>query len=123
MVVQKAIDNLKDRPKDERKVVAGGIAILVIAVLLVAWAILFFKRIQSGTQTVNLDSGAQNEFNPAATRQAQQEINNLGPTNSTEDLMQIRNDAAANQLQGQQQLQTPQGEGGTDQFSQPTTNY
>lgn len=119
MVVQKTIDNLKDRPKDERTTVAGGIAIMVVVVLLAAWAILFFKRIQAGTQDVNLDFGAQNEFNPTATRQAQQSIEQSNGQ-SAEDLSNIRNDAAANQLQGQQQVQTQQSAGGTDQFGQPS---
>jgi len=119
VVVQKTINNLKDRPKDERKTVAGGIAILVVVVLLAAWAILFFKRIQAGTQNVNLDFGAQNEFNSSATKQAQQAIEQTNGQ-SAEDLSTIRNDAAANQLQGQQQVQTQQNAGGTDQFGQPT---
>ena len=102
--MQKTIDNLKDRPKDERKVVAGGIAIFVISVLLIAWAIFFFKRIQSGQQQVNLDSGAQNEFNPTGTQQAQQ-ARNQSNGQTPEDLYNIRNDAAAQQAGGQQQLQ------------------
>jgi len=119
VVVQKAIDNLKDRPKDERKTVAGGIAIMVVVVLLAAWAILFFKRIQAGSQTINLDSGAQSDFNPTATKQAQQAIEQSNGQ-TPEDLYNIRYDAAANQLQGQQQVEVQQTSGGTDQFGQPT---
>jgi len=120
MVVQKTINNLKDRPKDERKAVAGGIAIFVISVLLIAWAIFFFKRIQSGQQQVNLDSGAQNEFNPTGTQQAQREIEQQNGQ-TPEDLYNIRNDAAAQQVGGQQQLQIQQVGGNTDQFGNPTT--
>ncbi len=122
MVVQKTIGNLKDRPKDERKVVAGGIAIFVISVLLIAWAILFFRRIQSGQLQVNLDSGAQNEFNPTATQQAQQQINQSNGQ-TPEDLYNIRNDAAAQQAGGQQQLQIQQVGQGTDQFGNKTSTY
>lgn len=46
MVLQKAINNLKGRPRHERKVVAGAIAIATIAVLFLGWAILFFHEIQ-----------------------------------------------------------------------------
>ncbi len=120
MVVQKAIDNLKDRPKDERKVVAGGIAITVVVVLLIAWTILFFKRIQSGSQNLNLDSGAQAEFNPTATMQAQEAIKQSSGQ-APDDLYNLRNDAAAQQLQGQQQTQVqPSSGGATDQFGQPS---
>lgn len=100
MVVQKTIDNLKDRPKDERKVVAGGIAITVIVVLLIGWAILFFKRIQSGSQEVNFESGVQDEFNFSSTRDAQSAIENQGG----EDLSGLRDDAAATKLRGEQEI-------------------
>ncbi len=50
MVVQRTINNLKERPKDERKAVASFIAIGLIVILLIAWAIVFFRRIQSGVQ-------------------------------------------------------------------------
>lgn len=46
MVVQKAIDNLKERPKDERTTVAGGVAIAVVIALLVGWGFLFLRKIQ-----------------------------------------------------------------------------
>lgn len=121
MVVQKAVDDLKERPHDERKAVAGGIAIFVIVILLGAWAMLFFKRIQSGAQQVSLDSGAQNEFNPAGTIQAQQEIKDFNTMTNRDELYQIRNDSAANQV-GVQQLQIQQVGVGIDQFGN-STNY
>jgi hypothetical protein len=119
-MVQQTINNLKERPKDERKAVASGIAITVVVVLLAAWLILFFKRIQSGSQQVNLDFGAQNEFNPTAVRQAQDAIQQQNGQ-TPEDLYNIRNDAAANQLQGQQQTSVQQIGAGTDQFGNPTS--
>lgn len=122
MVVQKTIDNLKDRPKDERKVVAGGIAITVIIVLLFAWAVLFLRNIQNGTQSVNLDFGAQNEFNPSTVIQAQQQIQTQGQTGNADDLTRIRDDAAASQVQSSQQFQTQQTSGqGTDGFGNPSS--
>lgn len=111
MALDKAVDNLKERPKDERKVVAGGIAITVVVVLLAAWAILFFKRIQAGTQEINFDSGAQGEFNFSATREAQQAIENW---QGGEDLSGLRDDAAAARLRGEQQIYLDQL--GGDQF-------
>jgi hypothetical protein len=124
VVVQKTINDLKERPKDERKVVAGGVAIFVIVVLLGAWSILFFKRIQSGAQQVNLDSGAQDAFNPTATQQAQQAIQQQqSGTVNVNDLYQIRANAAANQVETQQQMQVQQVSGGTDQFGNPASSY
>jgi hypothetical protein len=122
MVVQKTIDNLKDRPKDERKVVAGGVAIAVIAILLIGWAVLFLRNIQNGTQQVSFDAGAQNEFNPSNVTEAQQQIKLQNQNGNTDDLYRIRDDAAAQQVQGSQQFQTQQTQGGTDAFGNPT-NY
>lgn len=112
--MQQTIDNLKDRPKDERKVIAGGIAITVVVVLLVAWGVMFFKGIQTGSQEVNFDSGAQEEFNFSATREAQEQIQ-VYDAQSAEDLSRLRDDAAAAQLRGEQEINL--GDlGGGDQF-------
>jgi len=119
-MVQQTINNLKERPKDERKTVAGGIAIMVIVVLMAAWMILFFKKIQSGSQQVNLDFGAQNEFNPSAVQQAQKTIQNSNGQ-TPDDLYNIRNDAAASQIQDQQQTTRQQQTGGTDAFGKPSS--
>ncbi len=120
MVLQKTVDNLKERSKDERQVVAGGIAVTIIVILFVGWAVLFFKRIQAGSQQVNFDSGAQEEFNFSATRDAQRAIQNYD-AQSSEDLFRLRDDAAASQLRGEQHIylqeigSSGQG-GGSNQF-------
>lgn len=121
MVVQKTINNLKERPKDERKVVAGGIAITVVVVLLLGWAVMFFKRIQSGSQKVNLDSGAQDQFNFTTTKQAQQAIQQQAQNPDQGDLYQLRNDAAANQVGTQQQMDVQQIGTQKDAFGNTTT--
>jgi len=123
MVVQKTIDSLKGRPKDERKAVAGGIAVFVIIVLLLAWGILFFKRIQSGAQRIQLDFGAQNEFNFSGVRAAQEEIAEQNASGFIEDLTRLRDDAAGKALQGQQQTQIQQYSGATDAFGNPASGY
>jgi preprotein translocase subunit SecF len=114
MVVQKAISNLKQGPKEDKVAVASGIAITVVIVLLVAWGILFFKSIQRGSQSVNLSGGAQDEFNFSNVRDAQQKLQEAY-SNTTEELRQIREDAAAGQMQFQQQtdMQETQGDEAT----------
>ncbi len=58
MVVQRTIDNLKERPKHERKAVASWIAIGLIVILLIGWAIVFFSRIRSAAQDSNIQDQA-----------------------------------------------------------------
>lgn len=120
MVVQNAINNLKGRPKDERTAVAGGVAIAVAAILFFGWIIYFFHKIQSGAIAPTLDSGAQDEFNPAGVQAAQQVLQQEY-TSSTNDLIQLRNDAAAQQVQTQQQTQVQEYPSGTDQFGLPNS--
>ena len=116
MVVQKAINNLKQGPKDDKVAVASGIAISVVVVLLAAWAIFFFRNIQKNSEQLNLSGGAQDEFNFSSVKDAQEQLKQQF-SNSTQDLEQLRNDAVSNQIQVQQQtgVQETQG-GGPDQF-------
>ena len=74
MVLQKAVDNLKDRPHDEKKAVAGGIAITLVVVLLIGWGFLFLRKIQKGTAIPTLQSGAipTDQFDTTLLKQAQQ---------------------------------------------------
>ena len=121
MVVQKTIDNLKERPQDERKVVAGGIAIALVVILLIGWTVLFFKRISNGSQQGNFESGAQEEFNFTSVKEAQQQIEQLqGYT--AEELSRIRDEAAARQLQGELQ-QPAKPDDGSDAFQPPQSSY
>ncbi len=48
MVVQKTINNLKERPKDEKTVVATGGAVFVVIILLIGWGLWFAHNIRTG---------------------------------------------------------------------------
>jgi hypothetical protein len=95
MVLQKAVDNLKERPKEDKKVVAGSIAIMVIAVLFFGWAILFLKKIQSGDQQLEFSSGPQDEFLSESVRAAQQDLENM--LSNTNELERIRDESTSRQ--------------------------
>lgn len=58
MVVQDKIDSLKEKPHEEKRAVAGGIAVAVVVVLLVGWAFIFLRNIQKGTDIPTLQGGA-----------------------------------------------------------------
>ncbi len=116
MVVQKAIDNLKSGPKDDKVAVASGVAISVVVVLMAAWAIFFFRNIQKNSQQLNLSGGAQDEFNFSSVKEAQEKLKKEY-SNTADEFLQLRNDAASSQMQFQQQTNVPQTQGsGADQF-------
>ena len=48
MVLQRTIENLRERPKDERRAVALGISIAVMVVLFIGWAGFFFNEVNVG---------------------------------------------------------------------------
>lgn len=115
MVLQKAVDNLKDKPKDDRKAVAGGIAVAVVAVLFFGWAFLFLKKLQN-TSIQGFDEGAQSEFNFSSVRDAQRELleNYSGQSANDAELRAIRDQAAANQYP---QPATAESQEASDPFS------
>lgn len=47
MVFQQTIENLRERPHDERRAVAGGIAIGVVVILFLGWAFIFLHDLNS----------------------------------------------------------------------------
>lgn len=45
MVIKRTIENLKERPHEERRAVASMIAFSVVGILLLVWAITFLFRL------------------------------------------------------------------------------
>lgn len=115
MVVQKAFNNLKDGPKEDKVAVASGIAISVVVVLLAAWAIYFFHTIQQNKNQLKLGGGVQDQFNFQGVTEAQQQLQaQFG--SPTQDYQNIRAEAAQGN-NGQMQVQEMQVQGTqTDQF-------
>ena len=123
MVVQKAINNLKDGPKDDKVAVASGIAIYVVVVLLAAWAIFFFRGIQKNANQLNLSGGAQDEFNFSSVKEAQEKLKQEY-SNTADEFLQLRNEAASQEMQFQQQTGVQQTQGsGADQFGNQNSTY
>lgn len=93
MVVQKTFNNLKAGPKEDKVAVASGIAISVVVVLLGAWAIYFFHNVARNSQSLNLSSGAQDQFNFQNVTEAQQQLQqDFG--SQTQDLQDVQAQSA-----------------------------
>ena len=120
MVIQKTLNNLKERPTEDKTVIAGSIAVAVVSVLLIAWVIVFFKRIQSGAQQVQLGGGIQDQFDFTSVKEAQQQLQQVY-YDTTDELRQVRDAAASQQVQTvpESVAPPPQDTGATDQFSVP----
>ena len=117
MALDKAVDSLKKGSKEDKVAIASGISITVVVMLLVGWAILFFHKIQNGTQQVQLSGGVQDQFNFTSVKEAQQQLQDTY-NNVNQDLQDLRNQAVSN---GQSAQPTPQpAEDSTDQFTNPT---
>lgn len=106
-MVQQALSNLKQGPKEDKVAVAGGIAVSVVVVLLVVWAVFFLRGLRNGGEQLDFSSGAQDQFNASNVREAQRQIQeNLTTTN---ELLEIRARASGGgtvqQETAQQQVQ------------------
>lgn len=92
MVLQKAVNHLRNRPKEERRAAALGIAILIVAILSIGWAIMFFKRIQSSSiRTESIGTSVNGSFNFSAIKESQQQLlNGYGnPSNPTSQSAEV----------------------------------
>lgn len=121
MALQKSIDNLKQRPKDERTAVASGIAIAVAAILFIGWLIYFIHKIQSGAITPSFDSSGADAFNPQSAQDAQAALQ-AEQNASNQDLLQLRDQIQSQQQGSVQQTSVQQNQSGTDQFGLPNSN-
>ena len=59
--MQSAIDKLKEKPKEQKTAVAGGIATAVVAILLIGWGFFYLKKVLS-EQPVDEYTGSPYDF-------------------------------------------------------------
>ncbi|MDP2649008.1 MAG: hypothetical protein U1D26_03485 [Patescibacteria group bacterium] len=118
MALPKAVDDLKkDGSKEDKVAVAGGIAVSVVVVLLVAWAIFFFRSVSHNSQNLQLGGGVQDEFNFSSVRQAQEALQQQLYNPNASDLQSARQESSAPAVMQAAPMQT-QGEQ-SDQFGTP----
>ena len=123
MVVKKTIDTLKERPDEEKKAVASGVAIGFVVILLIAWGFFFVRKVQN-SGALNLSGGAQDEFNFTSVKEAQQQLKQ-NYASTSEEFRQIRDSAVTNSIKNGQSSQQVDESGQTTQFGAPQdgSNY
>ena len=99
MVVQRTIDNLKDKPHEEKKVVAGGIAILVVMILLVGWGFIFLRKIQRAGDVPTFQGAGipEDQLNAQFLSGTQEQLNQYYQS-AQDQLREIREDSAAREV-------------------------
>jgi hypothetical protein len=116
MVLQNAVDNVKDKPHEEKKAVATSIAVGVVVVLLVGWGFLFLRKIQRGSlPTLEGSAVPQDQIDAAFVRETQQQINQFYQS-SQDQLREIRDTAAQNEADTGYTSESVEVRGGADQF-------
>lgn len=113
--MDKTVNTLKERSQDERKVVAGGVAALVVAVLFVGWAFLFFKKIQKGATLDSFGTTQQAEFDFSTVRDAQDQISTEYQS-AIDELQRIRESSISTQGSSENSLDTSGSGGYEDPF-------
>ncbi|MCR4326025.1 MAG: hypothetical protein NUV59_04500 [Patescibacteria group bacterium] len=122
MVLPKAVDDLKkDGSKEDKVAVAGGIAVSVVVVLLVAWAIFFFRSVSRDSQDLQLGGGAQDEFNFSSVRQAQEALRQQLSNPNASDLESARQESSEPAVMQAAPMQTSGQQ--ADQFGTPASGY
>lgn len=92
MVVQKTINNLKERPKDEKTAVATGAAVFVVAVLLFFWGLWFVQKAKRGGQFNTYIGTKQESFLAPSVRNAEKALEDTIRPNA--DLLRELRDAS-----------------------------
>ena len=94
MALQQKLSDLKDRPHDDKKAVASGIAIFVVIVLIVGWGFLFLRKVRT-TSLPSLENGTvptdQFDFNLIRDTERNQAI-----YDPEQDIRDLRESAAEN---------------------------
>ena len=92
MVVQKTLDNLKERPKDEKTAVATGISVVVVAILLIGWGFWFVSNLKRGGEFNTFIGSTQEQYLPQHLQGANEKLQDLlQPT--TDSLRELRDRA------------------------------
>ena len=84
--MKRILANLRERPEDERKTVAAGVALATVGILFVGWGYSFVQGLGSGTSVVAQNPAGQPSANTAAVQTSQQPAQAGTSTNPSDSL-------------------------------------
>jgi hypothetical protein len=98
MVVEKTLNNLREKPHNEKTAVAGGIAVAVVIILLVGWGFFFLRKVQrESVRTLEGTAVPSDQFNLDLIRDTERQLSEMYE-NSAEELRGLRDNAADNEI-------------------------
>ena len=93
MAIKDKVDDLKGRPNEDKKVVAGGVAITIMIILFLTWGFFFIKKLQHNNQNLQFGGTAQDEFNFSNIKQAQADL--MKGSNRQDELKEARQESGS----------------------------
>lgn len=95
--MQQVVEDLKGRPNDEKKAVAGSVAIFVVTILFIGWGFFFFKKIAGGGEVAIPFGGVRQDVIQGATLQRAGEDFMKSYNDATADMKAIRDQGVSDQ--------------------------
>ena len=84
--MRKIVERLRERPEDERKTVAAGVALATVGILFVGWGFSFVQGLGNGSSVVAQQQGTEAEANTASVQTSQQPVQAATSTNPNDSL-------------------------------------
>jgi len=99
--VKEKIDTFKKRPESERTAVAGGLAVGIMVVLLLAWGFVFFKKLARGAP-IETEWGPRTDVVDFTNLKEASDSFSDSYYSATDELRRIRDEAAQTQVEAEQ---------------------
>ena len=113
--MKETVQNLKDRPKEDRVAVAGGMAIMVMVLILVVWGYIFLQKLAHGEPIETNWGPREDVVDLSGLKEATEQFNKTY-NNTQDELRQIRDTAARVELDRLQVKSTSGNQESSDVF-------
>lgn len=101
MVTESPLERLRGKPREEKMTLAASIAIVVIIVLAIGWAIVFAKRLQgSGASQLHTGGIIQDDLDFNSANEAQQRLQNAYHAAPTPEMEALRDEVNSRGYRG-----------------------